>query len=145
MRDINFKNEENSQNWLFSEKCNFSEFFKNTPTFTQLWLINFFSKLKNVSALDYILLQSYPQTSSEYMWHLSHVQKHTCPKVYQLFRCTTPKIIWIWFGNTYPLNQWLVLSWKMLVSPFGQLKNIILDFGSADMVLYRALGKPLMF
>ena len=38
---------------------------------------------------------------------------------------------WIWFEDTYPLNWWGVLSWKILVSPFGQFKKH--NFCSADM------------
>ena len=34
-----------------------------------------------------------------------------------------PKSEWIWFGDTYPLNQWVVLSWKILVSPFWHFQK----------------------
>ena len=48
-----------------------------------------------------------------------------------IFRSKVPESKWIWFGDIYPLNQWGVLSVKILVSPFGQFKKH--HFGSADM------------
>ena len=49
------------------------------------------------------------------------------------FWAKIPKSKWIWFWDTYPLNKWGILSWKILVSPFGQFKKH--HFCSAEMCL----------
>ena len=41
------------------------------------------------------------------------------------FEPKVPKSKWIWFGDTYPLNQWSILSWKYWSPPLANLKNII--------------------
>lgn len=56
--------------------------------------------------------------------HVPHVQKRV-PKFINFLGAKLQKIKWIYFGDTYSLNQGLVLTWKILVSLFGQLKNII--------------------
>ena len=70
----------------------------------------------------------------------SHIKpNHTNPRhFWPIFRpfwpsfwAKVPKSKWIWFEDTYPLNQWVVLSWKILVSPFDQFEKYL--FGSADM------------
>ena len=48
-----------------------------------------------------------------------------------IFGAKVPKRKWNWFEDTYPLNQWGVLSWKILVSPYDQFEK--LHFCSADM------------
>ena len=70
----------------------------------------------------------------------SHIKpNHTNPRHFRpIFRpfwpsfwAKVPKSKWIWFEDTYPLNQLVVLNWKILVSPFDQFKKH--HFGSADM------------
>ena len=59
-----------------------------------------------------------------------------------IFWPKVPKSKWIWFGDTYPLNQGGVLSAKILVPPFEQFKKH--HFGSADMcVIYTCTMVPI--
>ena len=67
---------------------------------------------------------------SEYMWHVSCVQKRALNFI-NFLGAKLPKIKWIWFGDTCHLNWWLVLSWKILISPFGKFKKH--HFGLVDM------------
>ena len=59
--------------------------------------------------------------------HFRPIFRHFWP----IFLPKVPKSKWIWFEDTYPLNQWGVLSLKILVSPFDQFEKH--HFGSADM------------
>ncbi len=58
-----------------------------------------------------------------------------------IFWAKVPKSKWIWFEDTYPLNQWVFLSWKMFVSPFDQFEKH--HFGSADMC-WASLNKHIL-
>ena len=53
----------------------------------------------------------------------------------------SPKTARVWFDDTYPLNQWHVLSGKILVSPLEQFVKH--HFGSSDMwpVCRHQMGK----
>ena len=42
-----------------------------------------------------------------------------------IFWPKVPKSKWIWFEDTYPLNWWVVLSWKYRCHPMSNSKNII--------------------
>ena len=67
---------------------------------------------------------------SEYTWHMSRVHKRVLKLVnFEVQKVQKSK--WIWFGDTYPLNQWGVLSWKIFASPFGQFEKH--HFCSTDM------------
>ena len=86
-------------------------------------------------------------SSDQFRSQTSHTKPyHTKPRHFKpifrpfwpIFWAKVPKSKWIWFEDAYPLNQWIVLSWKILGSHFDQFEKH--HFCSADMCQGEAMS-----
>ena len=91
----------------------------------------YFGQIENSFGFSHDL-RSQPSHTKTYQTKPYHFRPIFRP-FWPIFGSKVPKSKWIWFEDTYPPNQWDVLSSKILVSPFDQFKKH--HFGSADMCM----------